>query len=103
MALTIANIVPTLAIHDGCCVAASGEWSNAEWDEARDTLVAALRAGWAALSEVGSALKAVVTLDNAPSFNAGHGAALTEDATHQLEASMMERRLGRGRWRPARA
>ena len=57
-------------------------------------LAAALRAGWRLLSAGGSALDAVqaavVVMENSPHFNAGHGAALTEDAEHELDASIMD-------------
>lgn len=88
------STVPALAIHGGCGVAAPEEWTAAEWAEARAALATALRAGWAVLSEGGSAVDAVaaavIVLEDAPSFNAGHGAALTEDAIHELEASVMD-------------
>jgi beta-aspartyl-peptidase (threonine type) len=38
---------------------------------------------------------AVVVLEDSPHFNAGHGAALTHEATHELDASIMEGTQGR--------
>ena len=61
---------------------------------------AGVEAGYAVLSAGGSALDAVeaavVALEDDPEFNAGHGAALTEDGRVELDASVMEgtRRAG---------
>lgn len=55
---------------------------------------AAVEAGHAVLAEGGSALDAVeaavVALEDDPEFNAGRGAALTEDGRVELDASIME-------------
>jgi beta-aspartyl-peptidase (threonine type) len=73
--------------------------SEAEWIEVRQHLANSLRAGWAVLAAGGSALDAVqacvVVLEDSPHFNAGHGAALTHEATHELDASIMDGRDGR--------
>lgn len=83
-----------LAIHGGCGTAALPDLPAAEWEEVRQHLAAALREGWAALAGGGSALDAVeaavVALEDSPHFNAGHGAALCEDGTHELDASIMD-------------
>ncbi|HEX6512450.1 MAG TPA: isoaspartyl peptidase/L-asparaginase [Chloroflexota bacterium] len=54
----------------------------------------ALAAGWDVLSGAGSALdaveEAVVALEDAPVFNAGHGACLTSDGRAQLDAMIMD-------------
>ena len=83
-----------LAIHGGCGTAALPDLPAAEWEEVRQHLAAALRRGWAALAGGGSALDAVeaavMALEDSPHFNAGHGAALCEDGTHELDASIMD-------------
>jgi len=63
---------------------------------ARQSLGEALDAGAAILSAGGSALDAVEAavrvLEDAPSFNAGRGAALTRDGTAELDAAIMDGR-----------
>ncbi|HEY3598682.1 MAG TPA: isoaspartyl peptidase/L-asparaginase [Paraburkholderia sp.] len=58
----------------------------------RDTLLAGQRV----LADGGSALDAVTEavrlLEDCPLFNAGHGAVLTADGTHELDASIMDGR-----------
>lgn len=88
-----------IAIHGGCGTLARELLPAAEWDEVREHLAQSLRAGWRALSFGGSALDAVqaavVVLEDSPHFNAGHGAALTHEASHELDASIMEGTQGR--------
>ncbi|WEX09307.1 isoaspartyl peptidase/L-asparaginase [Chelativorans sp. AA-79] len=83
-----------LAIHGGCGVMAKLGLSEEEWQAARADLAASLRAGWAVLVKGGSALDAVeaavVVMEDSPHFNAGYGAALNENAEHELDASMMD-------------
>ena len=83
-----------LAIHGGCGTLPKAEMTEAEWAEARADLARSLRAGWAILAKGGSAVDAVeaavVVMEESPHFNAGHGAALTEDATHELDAAIMD-------------
>ena len=79
-----------LALHGGAGTIAPGG------DEApyRDALREALSAGQAVLSGGGSALDAVIAavvwLEDCPLFNAGHGAVLTADARHELDAGVMD-------------
>ncbi|MGA1328599.1 MAG: isoaspartyl peptidase/L-asparaginase family protein, partial [Rubrivivax sp.] len=58
-----------------------------------------LRAGWAVLQAGGPSVDAVqaavLVMEDSPHFNAGFGAALTRDATHELDASIMEGTQGR--------
>jgi beta-aspartyl-peptidase (threonine type) len=53
-----------------------------------------LIAGQSVLAQGGSAIDAVTAavleLENCPLFNAGHGAVFTSDATHELDASIMD-------------
>ena len=83
-----------IGLHGGCGTLARGLLSDADWSESRTHLADALRAGWRLLSAGGSALDAVqaavVVLEDSPHFNAGHGAALTEAAEHELDASIMD-------------
>ncbi len=83
-----------VGIHGGCGTLAPELLSEAEWAETRAHLERSLRAAWAILSGGGSAVDAVeaavVVMEDSPHFNAGHGAALTEDGTHELDASIMD-------------
>ena len=83
-----------LAIHGGCGVMAKLDLSEAEWIAARHDLGRALKAGYAVLQRGGNAIDAVqaavVVMEDSPHFNAGHGAALNENAVHELDASIMD-------------
>jgi beta-aspartyl-peptidase (threonine type) len=83
-----------LGLHGGCGTLDRSRMSEEEWAEARADIASALRAGWHVLTAGGSALDAVqatvVVMEDSPHFNAGHGAALTADATHELDASIMD-------------
>ena len=83
-----------LGLHGGCGTLERSLQSEADWAESREHLALALRAGWRILRAGGSALDAVqatvVVMEDSPHFNAGHGAALTEAAEHELDASIMD-------------
>ena len=83
-----------IGLHGGCGTLEPKLQSEAEWAESRQHLALALRAGWAILRAGGPALDAVqaavVVMEDSPHFNAGHGAALTESAEHELDASIMD-------------
>lgn len=83
-----------IGLHGGCGTLDVGLLSPADWADSRAHLAQALRAGWAVLRAGGPALDAVqatvVVMEDSPHFNAGHGAALTEDAEHELDASIMD-------------
>ncbi len=85
---------PALGLHGGCGTLDRSLMSEAEWAESRAHVADALRAGWAVLSKGGAALDAVqatvVVLEDSPHFNAGFGAALTENGTHELDSSIMD-------------
>jgi beta-aspartyl-peptidase (threonine type) len=88
---------PVLALHGGCGTLAENELTAAEWREVHEHLAQAVRRGWAAMVRSGgSALDgveaAVVAMEDSPHFNAGFGAALAEDGTHELDASIMDGR-----------
>jgi len=81
-----------LALHGGAGTIAPGSAS----DEApyRAALLEALAAGQAVLEQGRSALDAVVaavvSLEDCPLFNAGHGAVYTSDEQHELDAGVMD-------------
>ena len=83
-----------IGLHGGCGTLAHDLQSPADWEESRLHLAIALRSGWRILQAGGSALDAVqatvVVMEDSPHFNAGHGAALTERAEHELDASIMD-------------
>ena len=83
-----------IGLHGGCGTLAHDLQSSADWEESRAHLGLALRSGWRILQAGGSALDAVqaavVVMEDSPHFNAGHGAALTERAEHELDASIMD-------------
>lgn len=85
---------PALGLHGGCGTLDRSLMSEAEWAESRAHVADALRAGWAILSKGGAALDAVqatvVVLEDSPHFNAGFGAALTENGTHELDSAIMD-------------
>ena len=83
-----------IGLHGGCGALAHDLLNPADWAESREHMAQALRAGWSILRAGGSALDAVqaavVVMEDSPHFNAGHGAALTEAAEHELDASIMD-------------
>ena len=83
-----------LGLHGGCGTLERSLQSEADWAESREHMALALRAGWEILRGGGSALDAVqatvVVMEDSPHFNAGHGAALTARAEHELDAAIMD-------------
>ncbi len=83
-----------IGLHGGCGTLDRSLMSEADWAESREHIADALRAGWKVLAADGSAVDAVqatvMVLEDSPHFNAGHGAALTEASTHELDASIMD-------------
>jgi beta-aspartyl-peptidase (threonine type) len=84
----------TLVIHGGCGAMRPETLSEAQEEEARAGLDAALDAGETILAAGGSALDAVeaaarVLEDNA-SFNAGRGSVLTAEGKAELDAAIMD-------------
>lgn len=83
---------PLLIVHGG-----AGHRSTPLTEDGAASAHAALEkvlaAGWAVLAEGGSAGDAVIAavreLEDAPDFNAGHGAALTSAGAAELDASLM--------------
>jgi len=88
---------PVLVIHGGAGVEKAG-LSAEEQAAARAAMERALRAGHAVLAKGGSAVDAVGTtitvLEDAPQFNAGHGAVFTHDGRNELDAAIMDGATG---------
>ncbi len=82
-----------LAIHGGAGVITRGSLSAEKEAAIRERLDAALMAGGKVLESGGTSLDAVTAailiLEDSEYFNAGHGAVLTEDGRHELDASIM--------------
>jgi beta-aspartyl-peptidase (threonine type) len=85
-----------IAIHGGAGAAPRAMLSEPREQRYRAGLAAALDAGFALLERGGSSLDAVTAavriLEDDPSFNAGHGAALTRDGAAELDAAIMDGR-----------
>ena len=83
-----------IGIHGGCGTLARELLGEKDWAETRQHLADALKAAWTILGRGGRAVEAVeaavVVMEDSPHFNAGHGAALTENAEHELDASIMD-------------
>jgi beta-aspartyl-peptidase (threonine type) len=79
---------PAIAVHGG-----AGVWPAERHAAARAGAARAVAAGFAVLAAGGPALEAVqaavVVLEDDPTFNAGHGAALTEEGGVELDAAIM--------------
>lgn len=83
-----------LALHGGAGTFTRTTLSTVDEQLTYQALTVALAAGEAILKQGGTAREAVVAtiveLENNALFNAGHGAVFTEDATHELDAGLME-------------
>src|SRR3954470_11957418 len=79
---------PAIAVHGG-----AGVWPAERHAAAREGAARAVAAGFAVLAAGGPARDAVqaavVVLEDDPTFNAGHGAALTEEGGVELDAAIM--------------
>lgn len=86
----------SLAIHGGCGVLPRTTITEKFAADVRAALHASLAAGAAILRDGGSALDAVeaavVVMEDAAVFNAGHGAAFNEAGGHELDAAIMDGR-----------
>lgn len=82
-----------LALHGGAGTLPKSEMSDEQEARYRAGLESALSAGFRVLENDGSALEAVsraiVVLEDDPSFNAGRGAVFTLDGRNELDASIM--------------
>ncbi len=85
-----------LAIHGGAGTIDRASLTPAMERDYRQALTQSLRAGQTVLAAGGSAIDAViaavVSLEDCPLFNAGHGAVFTSDGRNELDASIMDGR-----------
>lgn len=90
------NIHPVIVIHGGAGTIDRSSLSKTDEIAIRNALEHALDVGYSVLSNGGSALDAVeatiIALEDAPQFNAGKGAVMTREGTHELDASIMDGR-----------
>lgn len=86
--------MPVIAIHGGAGTMSRSDISEEQHAAYHAALQHILLAGQKVLADGGSALDAVSLavelLEDCPLFNAGHGAVFTHDATHELDAMVME-------------
>ncbi len=90
----VAGAAPVaIVVHGGAGTIDESRMTAAERDAYRAVLTRALEAGHEILSNGGASLDAItaaiVILEDSPLFNAGVGAVMTWDATHELDASIM--------------
>ena len=82
------------AIHGGAGTINKETMTLAQEKAYRNKLKEAVQSGYKILKDGGRSMDAVVTaiqvLENSPLFNAGKGAVYTFDATHELDASIMD-------------
>jgi len=92
--LSAVRPAPVIAIHGGAGTLNRAHISPAQEQAYHAALQDVLRAGQAVLARGGSAVDAVCEavrlLEECPLFNAGHGAVFTADATHELDAAVMD-------------
>jgi L-asparaginase / beta-aspartyl-peptidase len=90
--VTVRGVV--LAVHGGAGDPGDHGLTDELETASRSALSAALDAGREVVSDGGSAVDAVeaavVALEDAEVFNAGRGSVYTEDATHELEAAIVD-------------
>jgi beta-aspartyl-peptidase (threonine type) len=83
-----------LAIHGGAGSLPRAEMSPERERNYRGGLAAALEAGFAVLAAGGTSVdavtRAIVSLEDNPVFNAGHGAVFTLDGHNELDAAIMD-------------
>ncbi len=88
--------MPAIVIHGGAGNMQPGFLSDSTEQSIEMALQAALDAGYQILDGGGTAtdaiLKAITLLENSPYFNAGKGAVMTRQGSHELDASFMEGR-----------
>jgi len=83
-----------LALHGGAGTLPRSEMSSEQEARYRAGLSVALSAGYAVLEAGGTSLdavsRAIIQLEDDPSFNAGRGAVFTLDGRNELDASIMD-------------
>lgn len=89
-------VKPVLAIHGGAGAITRAQITPQKQRAYEDALRAVLQGGAKILAAGGTALDAVTEavrlLEECELFNAGHGAVFTRDATHELDAAVMDGR-----------
>lgn len=92
--LAMAERPIAIAVHGGAGTIERGQMTEEREASIRAALEAAVKAGHEVLANGGSSLDAVIAavniLEDAPEFNAGRGAVLTNAGTVELDASIME-------------
>lgn len=92
--LVDAAVPSGIVIHGGAGTINKAQLTEAQRQAYEATLKQAVEAGYAVLQQGGSSLdavtRAVMLLEDSPLFNAGKGAVYTYDATHELDASIMQ-------------
>ena len=85
---------PVIAIHGGAGTLSRAHISAEQERAYHAALQQVLLAGQAGLAQGGTAMEAVCEavrlLEDCPLFNAGHGAVFTAQATHELDAAVMD-------------
>ncbi|MEJ7701800.1 MAG: isoaspartyl peptidase/L-asparaginase [Pyrinomonadaceae bacterium] len=83
-----------LAIHGGAGTILKSSMTPALENKYRKSLQTALEIGWEILKNGGNSLDSVeatvVSLENAPLFNAGKGAVFTHDEKNEMDAAIMD-------------
>ncbi len=83
-----------IAIHGGAGTIKKERFTPEKEAAYRAKLTESVEAGYAILEKGGTSLDALTAainiLENSPFFNAGKGAVYTHDATHEMDASIME-------------
>ncbi len=93
-AASAASAAPVIAIHGGAGTLGRAHISPEQEAAYHDALQQVLLTGQAVLAQGGSAVDAVCEavrlMEECPLFNAGHGAVFTAEATHELDAALMD-------------
>lgn len=83
-----------IVIHGGAGTINQAKMTTAQQQAYEAALTEAISQGYAVLEQGGTSLdavtRAVMVLEDSPLFNAGRGAVYTFDATHELDASIMQ-------------
>ena len=84
----------SIAIHGGAGTISKAKLTEAQQKAYREKLKQAIDAGYKVLEKGGDSLSAVTAainiLENSPLFNAGLGAVYTYDASHEMDAAIMD-------------
>jgi beta-aspartyl-peptidase (threonine type) len=85
--------IPAIVIHGGAGTMEKGSMSAEQEADVKKAMERALEGAYRLLADGGSAVDAVVlaisVLEDSPLFNAGKGAVMNAEGTHELDASIM--------------